>query len=83
MQLDISADNCFWCNLQAPTYREVDLRYRGRGFTLLTILNASLISSLRPAAGRRPGPARRIRHSVPATRRPPVAAGGAPRPRTR
>ena len=41
VHIDIAAFDCFWCNLQAPTFHEVDLAYRDRDFILLTVLNAS------------------------------------------
>jgi hypothetical protein len=41
VHLDIAAFDCFWCNLQAPTFPEVDQSFRGRDFILLTVLNAS------------------------------------------
>jgi len=43
VHLDISADNCVFCNLQAPTFHAVDLQFRDRDFILLTVLTRSLL----------------------------------------
>ena len=41
VHIDVAAFDCFWCNLQAPTFHEVDVNFRGRDFVLITIMNAS------------------------------------------
>ncbi len=37
VRMDISADDCFWCNVQADYNHEIDQKYRARNFTNLTI----------------------------------------------
>ena len=41
VHLDIAAFDCFWCQLQAPTFPPVDEEFRDRDFILLTVLNGS------------------------------------------
>ena len=41
IHMDVAAADCFFCNLQAPTFHEIDLRYRDRDFVELTVLNES------------------------------------------
>lgn len=39
VHLDLSSDDCPWCNLQAPTFHAVDLAYRDRDFIEITVFN--------------------------------------------
>jgi hypothetical protein len=43
VHFDLSSNDCFWCNAQAPTYHDVDLDYRDRDFVLVTVLSEVLI----------------------------------------
>jgi hypothetical protein len=41
VHLDISADNCFWCNVQADSYGPIDQTYEQRDFARLTVFTKS------------------------------------------
>lgn len=38
VKLDLSADNCFWCNVQADQEAANDTKYRDRDFLFITVL---------------------------------------------
>ncbi len=42
IHIDLSADDCFWCNVQADFFHDVDVEFRDRDFVLLVIFTQNI-----------------------------------------